>query len=303
MPKSEYFVEKDISFYLEYIKDVRNLSINTVSSYSRDLKKLSTYLQNIGISSYKNIDENTCSGWVGDLYQHKNNPRTIHRHLSAAKGFFKFLKKNSLVATSPFELVTAPKAASYLPEVLSPEDVELLLNFKPENVLEVRDLALIELMYSSGLRVSEVAGIDLIDFDEEMSFLRILGKGAKVRIVPVGRFAIAAVENWINEREKFSNPDIPALFINLKGTRLTVRSIQMRLARISTKQGLPRVNPHMLRHSFATHMLESSGDLRTIQELLGHSSLSTTQIYTKLDYQHLVKIYDQSHPRARNEEN
>ena len=303
MPKSEYFVEKDISFYLDYIKDVRNLSINTVSSYSRDLKKLSTYLQNIGISSYKNIDENTCSGWVGDLYQHKNNPRTIHRHLSAAKGFFKFLKKNSLVATSPFELVTAPKAASYLPEVLSPEDVELLLNFKPENVLEVRDLALIELMYSSGLRVSEVAGIDLTDFEEEMSFLRILGKGAKVRIVPVGRFAIAAVENWINEREKFSNPDIPALFINLKGTRLTVRSIQMRLARISTKQGLPRVNPHMLRHSFATHMLESSGDLRTIQELLGHSSLSTTQIYTKLDYQHLVKIYDQSHPRARNEEN
>ena len=303
MPKSEYFVEKDISFYLEYIKDVRNLSINTVSSYSRDLKKLSTYLQNIGISSYKNIDENTCSGWVGDLYQHKNNPRTIHRHLSAAKGFFKFLKKNSLVATSPFELVTAPKAASYLPEVLSPEDVELLLNFKPENVLEVRDLALIELMYSSGLRVSEVAGIDLTDFEEEMSFLRILGKGAKVRIVPVGRFAIAAVENWIYEREKFSNPDIPALFINLKGTRLTVRSIQMRLARISTKQGLPRVNPHMLRHSFATHMLESSGDLRTIQELLGHSSLSTTQIYTKLDYQHLVKIYDQSHPRARNEEN
>ena len=303
MPKSEYFVEKDISFYLEYIKDVRNLSINTVSSYSRDLKKLSTYLQNIGISSYKNIDENTCSGWVGDLYQHKNNPRTIHRHLSAAKGFFKFLKKNSLVATSPFELVTAPKAASYLPEVLSPEDVELLLNFKPENVLEVRDLALIELMYSSGLRVSEVAGIDLTDFEEEMSFLRILGKGAKVRIVPVGRFAIAAVENWINEREKFSNPDIPALFINLKGMRLTVRSIQMRLARISTKQGLPRVNPHMLRHSFATHMLESSGDLRTIQELLGHSSLSTTQIYTKLDYQHLVKIYDQSHPRARNEEN
>ena len=303
MPKSEYFVEKDISFYLEYIKDVRNLSINTVSSYSRDLKKLSTYLQNIGISSYKNIDENTCSGWVGDLYQHKNKPRTIHRHLSAAKGFFKFLKKNSLVATSPFELVTAPKAASYLPEVLSPEDVELLLNFKPENVLEVRDLALIELMYSSGLRVSEVAGIDLTDFEEEMSFLRILGKGAKVRIVPVGRFAIAAVENWINEREKFSNPDIPALFINLKGTRLTVRSIQMRLARISTKQGLPRVNPHMLRHSFATHMLESSGDLRTIQELLGHSSLSTTQIYTKLDYQHLVKIYDQSHPRARNEEN
>ena len=303
MPKSEYFIEKDILFYLEYIRDVRNLSINTVSSYSRDLSKLSAYLKDIGVSSYKDIDENTCSGWIGDLYQLKNNPRSIHRHLSAAKGFFKFLKKNSLVSSSPFELVTAPKTASYLPEVLSPEDVELLLSFKPENILEIRDLALIELMYSSGLRVSEVAGIDLSDFEEEMSFLRILGKGSKVRLVPVGRYAIAAIKNWIDERINFSNPNMPALFINLKGGRLSVRSIQMRLARMSTKQGLPKVNPHMLRHSFATHMLESSGDLRTIQELLGHSSLSTTQIYTKLDYQHLAKVYDKSHPRAKNEEN
>jgi integrase/recombinase XerC len=162
----------------------------------------------------------------------------------------------------------------------------------------MRDLAIVELMYSSGLRVSEAANINLEDFEEEMSFLRVLGKGSKTRLVPIGRYAKAAIENWILERSKYSDKS-SALFINLKGSRLTVRSIQLRLKRLALKQGLPPIHPHMLRHSFATHMLESSGDLRTIQELLGHSSLSTTQIYTKLDYQHLVKIYDRAHPRAK----
>ena len=300
MPNSQYFVTTDINQYLEYIQQVRNLSINTVKSYSRDLAKLSNYFKSINISSYDEVDERVCSGWVGSLYQNDNNPRTIHRHLSAAKGFFKFLKKNGAIRSSAFELISAPKVSSHLPEVLSPEDVEQLLNFKPENSIEIRDLALIELMYSSGLRVSEVASINLADFEEEMTFLRVMGKGSKVRLAPIGRYAVNAINNWIEERKKFSGIDTPALFINLKGGRLTVRSIQLRLEKISIKQGLPRVNPHMLRHSFATHMLESSGDLRTIQELLGHSSLSTTQIYTKLDYQHLAKIYDKSHPRAKN---
>ena len=155
----------------------------------------------------------------------------------------------------------------------------------------------------SGMKVvvidcDENGNIDLEDFEEEMSFLRVLGKGSKTRLVPIGRYAKAAIENWILERSKYSDKS-SALFINLKGSRLTVRSIQLRLKRLALKQGLPPIHPHMLRHSFATHMLESSGDLRTIQELLGHSSLSTTQIYTKLDYQHLVKIYDQAHPRAK----
>ncbi|MDB3996944.1 tyrosine recombinase XerC, partial [Gammaproteobacteria bacterium] len=261
-------------------------------------EKLSKYLQSINIVTYGAIDEAVCSGWLGSLYASNNNPKSIQRHLSSAKGFFKFLKKNSIVESSPFDLITAPKAPSYLPEVLSPEDVSQLLNFKPGDSLEIRDLAIIELIYSSGLRVSEAANINLEDFEEEMSFLRILGKGSKTRLVPIGRYAKAALENWILERSKFSG-ESSALFINLKGSRLTVRSIQLRLKRLSLKQGLPPIHPHMLRHSFATHMLESSSDLRTIQELLGHSSLSTTQIYTKLDYQHLVKIYDQAHPRAK----
>ena len=294
----EYFVLKDINLYINYIYEVRNLSSNTASSYKRDLIKLSTFLESLKISSYSNISDETCTGWIGSLYASNNNPRSIQRHLSSAKGFFKFLKKNYLIDTSPFELINAPKTPSHLPDVLSPEDVEQLLNFKPCDALEIRDLAIVEIMYSSGLRVSETANINLDDFEEEMTFLRVLGKGSKTRLVPLGRYAVNAINNWIKERSKYSE-ESSALFINLKGSRLSVRSIQLRLKRLATKQGLPPVHPHMLRHSFATHMLESSGDLRTIQELLGHSSLSTTQIYTKLDYQHLVKIYDKAHPRAK----
>ena len=294
----EYFILKDINLYTDYIFEVRNLSANTASSYKRDLIKLSTFLESLKISSYSNISDETCTGWIGSLYASNNNPRSIQRHLSSAKGFFKFLKKNYLIDTSPFELINAPKTPSHLPDVLSPEDVEQLLNFKPCDALEIRDLAIVELMYSSGLRVSETANINLDDFEEEMTFLRVLGKGSKTRLVPLGRYAVNAINNWVKERSKYSE-ESSALFINLKGSRLSVRSIQLRLKRLATKQGLPPVHPHMLRHSFATHMLESSGDLRTIQELLGHSSLSTTQIYTKLDYQHLVKIYDKAHPRAK----
>ncbi|MDC0405767.1 tyrosine recombinase XerC [Gammaproteobacteria bacterium] len=299
---SEHFTNNDINLYLSYVSEVKNLSKNTTNSYKRDLQKLSIFLNSIGIKNYDEIDDGVCTSWLGNLYSLQNTPKTIQRHLSSAKGFFKFLKKNSIIDSSPFELVKAPKTPSYLPEVLSPEDVSQLLNFKPSDVLEIRDLAIVELMYSSGLRVSETANINLDDFEEEMSFLRVLGKGAKTRLVPIGRYAKNAIDNWMYERIKYSR-DSNALFINLKGSRLSVRSIQLRLKRLAVKQGLPPIHPHMLRHSFATHMLESSGDLRTIQELLGHSSLSSTQIYTKLDYQHLVKIYDRSHPRAKNEKN
>jgi len=288
----------DINEYLVFVSQVKNLSENTTKSYKRDLKKLYLFLEKLNVTNYSDIKEEICSAWIGDLYSQNNKPKSIQRHLSSAKGFFRFLKKNNLISSSPFELVTAPKSSNTLPEVLSPEDVEQLLNFKPSNTIEIRDMAIVELMYSSGLRVSETVNINISDFEENMSFLRVIGKGSKTRLVPMGRFAINAINNWLNERMKISN-NTDALFLNSKGSRLSVRSIQLRLKKMATKQGLPPVHPHMLRHSFATHMLESSGDLRTIQELLGHSSLSTTQIYTKLDYQHLAKIYDKSHPRAK----
>ncbi|RZO28122.1 MAG: tyrosine recombinase XerC [SAR86 cluster bacterium] len=288
----------DINEYLVFVSQVKNLSENTTKSYERDLKKLYLFLEKLNVTNYSDIKEEVCSAWIGDLYSQNNKPKSIQRHLSSAKGFFRFLKKNNLISSSPFELVTAPKSSNTLPDVLSPEDVEQLLNFKPSNTIEIRDMAIVELMYSSGLRVSETVNINISDFEENMSFLRVIGKGSKTRLVPMGRFAINAINNWLNEREKISN-NTDALFLNSKGSRLSVRSIQLRLKKMAIKQGLPPVHPHMLRHSFATHMLESSGDLRTIQELLGHSSLSTTQIYTKLDYQHLAKIYDKSHPRAK----
>ena len=298
MVKSSFFIEKDLEAYLLYIASVRNLSEHTVSSYKRDLEKLLIYFNNLNIKSYSEATESVCSSWIGNLFTSNNNPKSIQRHLSSAKGFFKFLLKNNLIEISPFDLISGPKAAKHLPNVLSPEEVELLMNFKPSNNLEVRDLAIIELMYSSDLRVSEAASVDLKDFEENMQFLRVFGKGSKTRLVPIGRFAKEAINRWLLEREKIE-VESDAVFVNLKGGRITTRSIQLRLKRLALKQGLPPVYPHMLRHSFATHMLESGGDLRTIQELLGHSSLSTTQIYTKLDYQHLVKIYDEAHPKAK----
>ena len=292
------FVINDINEYINFISQVKNLSNNTANSYLRDLKKFSDFVERLNISKYSEITDDICSAWIGDLFSKKINPRSIQRHISSAKGFFKFLKRNNVVNSSPFELITAPKIPNNLPEVLSPEDVEQLLKFKPTSVIEIRDLAIIELIYSSGLRVSETININLNDFEEDMSFLRILGKGAKTRLVPVGKYAKSAINEWLIERNKIIN-STDALFLNLRGKRISIRSVQLRLRKMALKQGLAPIHPHMLRHSFATHMLESSGDLRTIQELLGHSSLSTTQIYTKLDYQHLVKIYDQSHPRAK----
>ena len=238
-----------------------------------------------------------CSAWIADLFQHNVSARSIQRHISSAKGFFNYLKKSGLVINSPFELINSPKSPSHLPNVLSPEEVSQLLNFKPKNTQEKRDLAIIELIYSSGLRVSETINVNLGDFEDNKNFLRVLGKGSKTRLVPVGRYAQNAINDWMIEREKLATED-DSLFVNLRGKRITTRSVQERLKNIAIMQGLPPVNPHMLRHSFATHLLESSGDLRSIQELLGHSSLSTTQIYTRLDYQHLIKVYENSHPRA-----
>ena len=292
------FILNDIKEYLIFVSEVKNLSKNTTDAYERDLNKLARFTKSLNIANYSEINNEVCSAWIGNLYSLNNNPRSIQRHLSSAKGFFRFLKKNNLIDSSPFELISAPKSPKNLPEVLSPENVEQLLNFKPSSLIEIRDMAIVELMYSSGLRVSETVNINMSDFEENMTFLRILGKEAKTRLVPLGKFAVNAIKNWLTEREKiYKGGD--ALFLNSKGTRLSVRSVQLRLKKMAVKQGLPPIHPHMLRHSFATHMLESSGDLRTIQELLGHSSLSTTQIYTKLDYQHLVKIYDQAHPRAK----
>lgn len=297
MKDEKYFLYSLIYNYLDFSENIKGLSKNTTNSYQRDLHKFSKFLKASRVSDFDSLTEEMCSAWIADLFQNNVSARSIQRHISSAKGFFNYLKKSGLVTNSPFELINSPKSPSHLPNVLSPEEVSQLLNFKPKNAQEKRDLAIIELIYSSGLRVSETVNADLSDFEDGKDFLRVLGKGSKTRLVPVGRYAKNAIEDWMIERDKLSTKD-DSLFVNLRGNRITTRSVQERLKNIAIMQGLPPVNPHMLRHSFATHLLESSGDLRSIQELLGHSSLSTTQIYTRLDYQHLIKVYENSHPRA-----
>ena len=297
MNEKKYFLISKITDYLDFLENIKGLSANTIKSYQRDLIKFSHFSEAANVDSFDMFTEEICASWIADLFQQNVSARSIQRHISSAKGFFEYAQKNTLINSSPFELINSPKSPNYLPNVLSPEDVEQLLNFKPKNIQETRDMAIVELIYSSGLRVSEAVNVDLNDFEESGNFLRVLGKGAKTRLVPVGRFAQSAIDKWIEERKKISTID-EALFVNLRGGRISTRSIQERIKTLSLMQGLPPVNPHMLRHSFATHLLESSGDLRSIQELLGHSSLSTTQIYTRLDYQHLIKIYEKSHPRA-----
>lgn len=297
MNEARYFLYKLIYDYLDFLETIKGLSKNTTSSYQRDLNKLSKFLEISGINSFNELTEEICSAWIADLFQHNVGARSIQRHISSAKGFFNYLKKSGLVTNSPFDLINSPKSPSHLPSILSPEEVSQLLNFKPKNVQGKRDIAIIELIYSSGLRVSEAVNANLDDFEDNKNFLRVLGKGSKTRLVPVGRYARKAIDEWIGERKKLSTKD-NSLFVNLRGKRISARSVQEKIRNIAIMQGLPPVNPHMLRHSFATHLLESSGDLRSIQELLGHSSLSTTQIYTRLDYQHLIKVYEKSHPRA-----
>jgi integrase/recombinase XerC len=297
MNVNQYFFAALIFDYLDFLKNIKGLSENTAKAYQRDLNKFSKFLESIAIESLESISEEKCSAWIADLFQNDVSARSIQRHISSAKGFFSYMKKIGLVQSSPFELINSPKSPNHLPNILSPEEVSQLLNFKPKNSQDKRDFAIIELIYSSGLRVSEAVNSNLSDFEDNNNFLRVIGKGSKTRLVPVGRFAQNAIKEWISARKKILTSD-DALFVNLRGSRISTRSVQERIKNIALKQGLPPVNPHMLRHSFATHLLESSGDLRSIQELLGHSSLSTTQIYTRLDYQHLIKVYENTHPRA-----
>ena len=226
-------------------------------------------------------------------------PRSIARELSSLRSFFRFLKANNQIDINPFEGVSSPKMNYRLPRALDVDTISRLLHYSPRTALEIRDKAILELLYSSGLRVSEVTGLNTSDLDFEGREVRVLGKGNKERVVPVGKFAIQSLRNWFRVRSQFG-ADKEALFLSRRGTRLTTRSVQVRLrvwSRRFSDEG--DVHPHMLRHSFASHMLESSGDLRAVQELLGHASISTTQTYTHLDFQHLANVYDRTHPRSK----
>ena len=289
----------DLKERLKEFLRIKNYSQHTISNYERDINRFLVFLENADISP-NGLMPQTITQWVIYLRKKGLGNRSIQRNISSLRNFYRYLHKNKEIDANPFDAIQSPKVEERLPKSLTPEDVEKLLSFVPKTPWDFRDKAFLELLYSSGLRVSEAVNVNITSFESDFSFIKVLGKGKKERMLPVGKFAREAIEEWLKVRESL-NIEIDALFTNKYGKRISVRAMQERLYNISVSQGMPPVNPHMLRHSFATHILESSGDLRSIQEMLGHSSLSTTQIYTKLNFQQLANIYDKSHPHAKKE--
>jgi len=278
----------------------RRLSAHTSSAYSRDLRALLEYCAAQGITSWAGLDAQHVRSFAAQCHRRGLAPRSIQRRLSAVRSLCRFLIRAGELRHDPAADVPAPKARRRLPTTLDADTMARLLEWRADDRLGVRDRAIMELFYSSGLRLAELLGLDLADLDLRDRTARVLGKGRKVRIVPVGRRAAEALARWLAERATLAAVGENAVFVGRNGRRLGPRIVQRRIARWARLQGLPEhVHPHLFRHSFASHLLESSGDLRAVQELLGHASISTTQVYTHLDFQHLARIYDASHPRAR----
>jgi integrase/recombinase XerC len=286
--------------YLASLRLERGLSPHTASNYGRDLESLLDYCAAQRITAWTALDAQHMRMFAAREHRRGLAPRSIQRRLSACRGLFRFLLREGELRSDPSGDVQAPKARKRLPTPIDADAMARLLEFRTDDTLGVRDQAIMELLYSSGLRLSELLGLDLLDLDLKDRTVRVTGKGRKTRIVPVGRHAVTALVRWLGDRTKVAAVGETAVFVGRNGARLGPRIVQRRIARWARLQGLPdHVHPHRFRHSFASHLLESSQDLRAVQELLGHANISTTQVYTHLDFQHLARIYDASHPRAR----
>lgn len=290
----------DVGAFLAEIKGGRRLSVHTLSAYERDLKRLLQFCSTHAIESWATLTEAAARQYVVSLNQDGLSSRSIQRHLASARSFYRYLGRRGGVVGGPFLGVKAPRAGKRLPRALSVDQAARLVQIDDPSELGIRDRAMLELFYSCGLRLSELAGANLGDFDHNQDLLRVHGKGGHTRIVPVGRYAKEALLRWFEVRARWAVANERAVFVTARGTRLGRRAIEQRVLTWSVRQGLDApVHPHMLRHSFASHLLESSGDLRAVQELLGHRNLATTQVYTHLDFQYLAGAYDAAHPRAR----
>ena len=289
-----------IDRFLRHLSHERRLSPLTCKHYRRDINALSAFCDEAGVARWDGLDSEHFRAWSAASYRRGLSPRSIQRRLSAARTFFRFLSREGHVLKNPVQSVSAPKAGKRLPGSLDADRMARLLDIQGEGPIVDRDRAILELLYSSGLRLSELTDLDMGGVDLHDRTVRVTGKGSKDRIVPVGSAAIRALKAWQGSRPALADPDETALFVSNRGTRLKPRSVQARVDHWARQQGIDtRVYPHLFRHSFATHVLESSHDLRGVQELLGHANISTTQVYTHLDFQHLAQIYDQTHPRAR----
>ncbi|MEH6634307.1 MAG: tyrosine recombinase XerC [Halioglobus sp.] len=295
-------VEQSTTRFLNYLRDVRQLSPHTLSNYQRDLLSLQRYADEQKKHSADQLVEADIRAWVSQLHRRGLAGSSIQRSLSAARSFFNYLGREHGRPRNPAASVQAPRKPRNLPKTLDADQVNKYLSFDEDSDIARRDRAMAELFYSSGLRLAELVAVDINDIDPHSQLLTVTGKGNKTRTVPVGSIALQAIARWLEVRPQTAIDDdgVVALFTSSRGQRISVRNVQARLKVQGRKSGMHQdVHPHMLRHSFASHMLESSGDLRAVQELLGHANISTTQIYTHLDFQHLAKVYDAAHPRAK----
>jgi integrase/recombinase XerC len=290
--------------FLHDLEHTRRLSPHTVASYRHDLELFCEFCRAQALTDVARVHGADIRAWIRHLHQRGLKPKSIQRSLSALRSFYTALFRDGVVTGNPVTGIAAPKVPRRLPAALDADQTMQLLdgsssgNAEGEDWLMQRDQAIMELFYSSGLRLAELAGMNIGDVDFDEGFVTVTGKGRKTRKVPLGRIASSALKTWLATRTQLAADD-DALFVSNRGTRISHRNIQARLTQHALTRGVPQhVHPHMLRHAFATHVLESSGDLRAVQEMLGHANLSTTQIYTHLDFQHLAKVYDSTHPRA-----
>lgn len=291
----------DIDLFLHYLEQEKRMSRHTVTNYQRDLTQFIQFCQQQTLPTWSDVKSRDIRQFIAVLNRQGLAGRSIQRILSAIRSFYRFLMREGWAETNPAQAVQAPKVQKRLPATLDVDQMNGLLDISShQGTIAIRDHAIMELFYSSGLRLAELVSLNLRDIDVADQLVYVTGKGNKQRVVPIGSKAIEALQHWLNKRDQLGFYDQQALFISQTGRRLGDRAIQKRLKFWGVKQGISdKVHPHRLRHAFASHMLEASGDLRAVQELLGHADIATTQIYTHVDFQHLAKVYDSAHPRAR----
>ncbi len=290
-----------IDVFCDYLHVEKRYSPHTVSNYRRDLEEVAAELLKLEIQDWSGANAFNMRTVISRQHGGGLSGRSLARRLSAVRSLFKYLIRHNHIEVNPVADVPAPKDHQSLPETLQIEDIQRLFALKGDDALMLRDRALFELIYSCGLRLAEVVQLDIDSIDMQTGMVQVVGKGSKARNLPVGKQALSAVREWKTRRAELQKGAATetALFISNRGSRLSARSVQQRLKTLAAKTGIPHnVYPHLLRHSFASHLLESSGDLRAVQELLGHADINTTQVYTHLDFQHLARVYERSHPRA-----
>jgi len=293
-------MKKHVENFFVYLKNERGLSARTLTAYQRDLDLLLGYLKAEEIDQPTEVTQHHIRAFIAQRHRQGLGGKSLQRLLSAVRSLFRWMLREGLAEHNPATPVRAPKSPRHLPATLDADSIGQLLDIPCDTPLAIRDKAIMELFYSSGLRLSELAGLRWEQLDLASGMVTVTGKGNRTRMVPVGRMASEALLEWSKARLNFVSFEEPHVFVSQRGNPIAVRTIQTRIRYWAKHQGIPQnIYPHLLRHSFASHMLESSGDLRAVQELLGHADISTTQIYTHLDFQHLAKVYDKAHPRAK----